>query len=1100
MTSSSQAQVRCRCTLFATLVAGVSSCLLIGCNPGGNSPKDAAAADAVSAPSPDVKANTVDSPLAVDKAKVIDGPRSAADTRTTPDVADSASSGGLDTPLSAADAAEASQPLDATTADSRIQIDAPNGDVLAAVKDAPMADGPSTVDGAAVSDGQATLGALPAVCPAVRAKGGTDLLIDDLATGNGQIALRDGRNGFWFTMADGAEGTLWPTPAAFQTVLGSGPRGGYAARMYGSGFTSWGALLAVSFSQAQTGPCAYDASAFSGVTFWARSATPAIIRVNLATAATQETRDGGACAGTCSNDFGTPIALATVWQKYTIAFTDLTQRNPGSDAATAAFDPTQLTELQFVAASGNAFDISVTDLSFTPAGLFGAHPVELCPDVAFDPTPMPSIPHPAGVTFTIDAANAAKKHTISPGIYGSNGYLWAPSAYLSKDIRRFGHGLLRVEADNYNWEINAANGGYSSSPTIRNTGFPSDAISAGQLVVDGFQAAQASSASLLFQLSLRDYVAGDTAGAMDPNDPTVLSTRFKQNKPAKGAPFSLVPDTADGFVYQDEFVNWVMHSLLANVSVIFQLDAEPEIWDTSSPEIHPNHVSYDEYVNRTVATARAVKAVAPQTEIVGLVAAHWKGLESLSGWSTTGQATAADLAKGPFLEYFLSKLAAEQAKNGVRLVDYIDLHYYTFAQTPSSVADPNIPVLNNATVPPYINSDADIVTTRLQAPRSLWDATYTENAGWEYYGTSLYQQPLTIIPRMKQRIAAVSPGVKVAVTEWDFGGGNHLSGGIVEADVFGIFGREGADVAAHFAMNEWENYGWGAMQAFRSYNRLGGRFGDISISATTSDVAATSVYASLDSQNAARMVIVAINKTSDAVTAAINITGAPASFAKANVFVLAEGASYVKGAPSIASTGSGMFSYTMPRFSVSVLVPKVAGADDELPPYAPDCVRTGNLALSSDFEENAEGWVAFGDAKKSLSTDVAHTGTRSLRVSNRTQTWYGPNFVLALADANTGFQGSIQNGYRYDLSAWVRLGAGAASAPVSWTLATADDAGTHYPASTAQTATSTDWVEVAGSFTPNIVGTLTFPYVSVSGAPIGVDIYIDDVTITATKL
>ena len=1072
MNSSSQVQTLHRGTLLATLVAGVSSCLFVGCSPGGGSPKDAAAADVASSPSPDAKANTVDSPLAVDKAKVIDGTSSAADRRTTPDVADSASSGGPDMPQSAADVAEASQSVDATPADSRVQIDAPIGD------------GPSAVDGAA-SDGSGATTALPAVCPEVRVKGGTDLLIDDLATGNGQIALRDGRNGLWFTMADGAEGTLWPTPAAFQTVLGSGPRGGYAARMYGSGFTSWGAALAVSFSQAQTGPCAYDASAFSGITFWARSATPAIIRVSLATAA-----------------FGTPIALATVWQKYTIAFTDLTQRNPGPDSATAAFDPTQLTELQFVAGPGKAFDISVTDLSFTPAGLFGPHPVELCPDVAFDPTPMPSIPHPAGVTFTIDATNAAKKHAISPYVYGSN-----PSAALSKDFRRFGHGLLRVEGGGdtlYNWEINAGNGGHYADnvTTITNNGSPFDAVSAGQLVIDGFQAAQASSASLLVGLSLQDYVAGDTDGTdvIDPNDPTVLSTRFKQNKPAKGAQFGLVPDTTDGFVYQDEFVNWVMHSLLANVPVIFQLDNEPEIWDRIYPEIRPNRVSYDEYVNRTVATAKAVKAVAPQAEIVGLVAAHWKGLESLSGWSTTGQATADDLAKGPFLEYFLSKLAAEQAKNGVRLVDYIDMHYYTVAQTPSTAADPNIPVLSIEAVPPYTNSNADVVATRLQAPRSLWDATYTENAGWEYYGTSFYQQPLTIIPRMKQRIAAVSPGVKVAVTEWDFGGGNHLSGGIVEADVLGIFGREGLDVGAHFVFNGWENYGWGAMQAFRSYNSLGGHFGDISISATTSDVAATSVYASIDSQDAARMVIVAINKTSDAVAAAINITGAPASFTKADVFVLAEGASYVRGAASIASTGSGTFSYTMPRFSVSVLVPKVAGADDEPSPYAPDCVRTGNLALSSDFEENAEGWLSWADAKESLSTDVAHTGTHSLRVTNRTQTWNGPNFVLALADTATGFQGSIQNSYRYDLSAWVRLGAGAASAPIFWIFNTADDAGVYYPWSTAQTATSSDWVEVKGSFTPTITGTLKAANVGVSGAPVGVDIYIDDVTIAATKL
>ena len=306
-------------------------------------------------------------------------------------------------------------------------------------------------------------------------------------------------------------------------------------------------------------------------------------------------------------------------------------------------------------------------------------------------------------------------------------------------------------------------------------------------------------------------------------------------------------------------------------------------------------------------------------------------------------------------------------------------------------------------------------------------------------------------------------------------------------------------MGAHFVLNEWENYGWGAMQAFRSYNSLGGQFGDTSISATTSDTTATSVYASLDSSDPSRMVIVAINKTSDAVTAAINITGAPASFTRANVFVLAEGASYVKGAPNIASTGSGTFSYTMPRFSVSVLVPKAAGADDEPPPYTPDCARTGNLALSSDFEENADGWMAW-NAEKSLSTDTAHTGTHSLRVANRTQTWHGASFVLALADSNTGFKGSLQNGYRYDLSAWVRLGAGATSATVSLSASTTDAGGSSYPTVASQTATSSDWVELKGSFTPTIAGTLTAAGVSVSGAPVGVDMYIDDVTITATKL
>jgi endo-1,4-beta-xylanase len=140
------------------------------------------------------------------------------------------------------------------------------------------------------------------------------------------------------------------------------------------------------------------------------------------------------------------------------------------------------------------------------------------------------------------------------------------------------------------------------------------------------------------------------------------------------------------------------------------------------------------------------------------------------------------------------------------------------------------------------------------------------------------------------------------------------------------------------------------------------------------------------------------------------------------------------------------------------------------------------------------------NAEKSLSTDTAHTGTHSLRVANRTQTWHGASFVLALADSNTGFKGSLQNGYRYDLSAWVRLGAGATSATVSLSASTTDAGGSSYPTVASQTATSSDWVELKGSFTPTIAGTLTAAGVSVSGAPVGVDMYIDDVTITATKL
>jgi len=865
--------------------------------------------------------------------------------------------------------------------------------------------------------------------------------------------------------------------------------------------------MGFNLSQSTTGACPYDASAFSGITFWAKAAAPLQARLNIVTAETQASRDGGACTSGCNNYFGIPFAVAAVWQKYTFAFTDLSRRTGGADAQVAAFDATRVMSVEFQVPGRAAFDLSVTDISFTPAGMFGAHPVELCPDIAFDPAPMPTISHPSPVTFTIDATDASKKHPISPLIYGSNGSpYWSNTT--SKQFRRYGHSLLRAEdgdiSSTYNWEIGAYTPGYCGSivTTIQNMLSPSDGFLPAQVIADGFTAAAAGSRTLLVGLSLLDYVAGDGVGTLDPNDPSLLSTHYKQNKPAKGSSFSLVPDTGDGFVYQDEFVNWVMRNRPANVPVLFQLDNEPNEWDVSHPNLHPSHVGNDEYVNRTIALAKATKTVAPDAEIVGIVAGSSAGvLDTLSDcYSSSPPASAADLAKGPFLEYFLSKLKAEGTTFGRQLVDYVDWHYYlwSYAGTGSS-SDPYVPLLDVSKEPMYSNQNAEIVSARLQVPRTLWDPTFAVPAWVCNSATPVQSQQLALIPGLKKRIAAAAPGVKLALSEWEFGGGNHLSGGLAIADALGIFGREGLDLAAHFVLHEWENYGWGAMQAFQNYNGLGGHFGDTSISAITSDIAATSVYASIDSGDSSRMVIVAINKTSDPITASINIAGAPAAFAKANVFVLDQGATYVRSAVDIPNVTASGFAYTMPRFSVSVLVPKVAGAEDEPSPFAPDCVRTGNLALSSDFEENADGWMVWGGAAKTVSTDTAHTGTHSLRVTNRSQAWQGPAYQLALPDANARFSGTLQNGYRYDVSGWVKI-SGANSASVNWLLGFHDDAGDHYASGANQVATSAGWVAVSGSFTPSITGTLTQSGITLSGAPAGVDIYLDDVTITATKL
>ena len=79
------------------------------------------------------------------------------------------------------------------------------------------------------------------------------------------------------------------------------------------------------------------------------------------------------------------------------------------------------------------------------------------------------------------------------------------------------------------------------------------------------------------------------------------------------------------------------------------------------------------------------------------------------------------------------------------------------------------------------------VAARLQAPRSLWDPTYTEKS----WITGTWGKPIRLIPWLLERIAERYPGTKLAMTEYNFGAGDHISGGLAQADVLGIFGREG---------------------------------------------------------------------------------------------------------------------------------------------------------------------------------------------------------------------------------------------------------------------------------------------------------------------
>jgi hypothetical protein len=399
----------------------------------------------------------------------------------------------------------------------------------------------------------------------------------------------------------------------------------------------------------------------------------------------------------------------------------------------------------------------------------------------------------------------------------------------------------------------------------------------------------------LITVPLVDYVAFDEGADGDVRvTPDYLNVRFRQNMPLKGAALAANPDAQDAYVYQDEFVSWVKGAA-AGAKVSFSLDNEPDLWSSTHPEVYPVAVTYNELIGRNVDFASAIKGVWPDATVFGFVSYGWQGYETLQN-ATDGP------GNGEFVAYYLDKMKQAQCVYGKRLIDYLDLHWYpeatgggtriTTAQSPAAVGD-----------------------ARVQAPRSLWDSTYVETS---WIATALGNAPIQLIPRMRAKIDAGYPGTKLSFSEWSYGGGADISGAVATADVLGIFGREGVDAAAFWPSGR-DTFTYAAFRAYRNFDGAGGKFGDISIEATSSDNAAASVYASVDSTQPNRVVIVAINKQTTAATAGIRVAH-PASFTAASVYVLTSAAANLVAAAPLAPVSINSFSYAMPARSASVLV------------------------------------------------------------------------------------------------------------------------------------------------------------------------------------
>lgn len=423
----------------------------------------------------------------------------------------------------------------------------------------------------------------------------------------------------------------------------------------------------------------------------------------------------------------------------------------------------------------------------------------------------------------------------------------------------------------------------------------------GEAVRPWVQAARDHGAGYVVTVPIQGYVAADKDGDGDVGaTPNYLDARFHPSVSTKGAPFDASPDPDDGIVYQDEFVAWLLDTFPGATDgseppILFSLDNEPDLWASTHPRIHPDPVRYDELVADTIDYGGAIKAVDPAAIVMGPVSYGWYGYLTLQD--------APDQAGRDFLDTWLAEMAAAEADAGQRLVDVMDLHWY--------------PEATDGAYGPRITDDgagASLAAARVQTPRSLWDDTYTETSWitqWSTYG------PIALIPRMKEKIAANYPGTELAFTEYYYGGGDDISGGLAEADVLGIFGAFDVYAATLWHLGGTDDsYIHAAYDLYRDFDGAGSAFGATSVSATTSDREAASAWASVEGD---AVYVVLINKDTSDHTFGLRVWN-PLLLTTATPYALGpDAARVVPGAP-IPISATNALSLTVPARTAELVV------------------------------------------------------------------------------------------------------------------------------------------------------------------------------------
>ncbi len=502
---------------------------------------------------------------------------------------------------------------------------------------------------------------------------------------------------------------------------------------------------------------------------------------------------------------------------------------------------------------------------------------------------------PSGITATaqdpykmnISVDLAGEQKAISPYIYGMNKY--DDETLLDQmHVNAIRQGGNRLTA--YNWETNASNAGSDWQHSSDNFMSSSDEPAA---CVQEFSeiGVKHDIPYRLTTLQLAGYVAADKDGTVSEAE-TAPSARWNKVEFTKGSPFSMTPDLTDGTVYMDEYVNYIVKTLGdAGTSTgiqAYSLDNEPALWEHTHSRMHPEPVTVAELSEKSIEVAKAVKSIDPKAEVFGPALYGYTAYDHLAD-EDDWDAVNADGKYHWYLDKYLDDMKQASDEAGVRLLDVLDIHYYTESGRNSTV-------------------------DRLQSVRTLYEKGFAENS---WIG-EWCQENIPILPTIQKSIDTYYPGTKLAISEYNFGGGDEMSGAIAQAEALGCY----ADANVYFA-TLWDGgeYIFSGMRLYTNYDGKGGHFGDTLVPTVTDDVSLSSSYSAINQNDDSQVTVMVTNKSfTDAENASIQLKNSSTNYEAAAVYAVSGDSSEIRLIDIVEDISGNTVNVTLPAYSAAMVV------------------------------------------------------------------------------------------------------------------------------------------------------------------------------------